>query len=155
MLTGSLLAITGGLLMQFLVIDLYFFGSFLVQFGTGITEVAHSRFIEEYVPLKLLGPCISFVNIVGQLSSLIGLMSVVWLPEDADTEELKDNWTWRLVQGIQVLFFTLVVGSLLFLQKNDSPKFYLLKDKREMAEETINKIYETENQRELTLMVKD
>ena len=71
-----------------------------MQFGTGAMEVAQSRLIEEYVPLDLLGPCLAVVSVVGQLSTLVGLLSVNWMPDDDDKEALEADQSWRLVQGL-------------------------------------------------------
>lgn len=69
----------------------------MVQFGTGVMEVAQSRLIEEYVPLNLLGPCLAVISVVGQLSTLIGLISVNWMPNDTDTQALEEDESWRYV----------------------------------------------------------
>ena len=85
---GSLIAILGAILMQILVYYVFIAGTIFVQFGTGAMEVAQSRLIEEYVPLDLLGPCLAVVSVVGQLSTLVGLLSVNWMPDDDDREAL-------------------------------------------------------------------
>ena len=73
---GCLTGIIGAILMQVLIYPIFTSGTMLVQTGSGIMEVAHSRLIEEYVPLNLLGPCLATISVVGQLSTLIGLLSV-------------------------------------------------------------------------------
>ena len=60
-------------------------------------EVAQSRLIEEYVPLNLLGPCLATISVVGQLSTLIGLISVQFMPKDSDREALEQDESWRFV----------------------------------------------------------
>ena len=69
----------------------------LVQLGTGIMEVAQSRLIEEYVPLDMLGPCLAAITVAGQFSTLLGLISVHWMPDDNDRAALEKDETWRLV----------------------------------------------------------
>ena len=97
----------------------------MVQFGTGVMEVAQSRLIEEYVPLNLLGPCLAVISVVGQLSTLIGLISVNWMPNDTDTQALEDDESWRYVQGLQLLVLILIVLYMVTMVKYDSPKFYV------------------------------
>ena len=63
-------------------------------------EVGQSRLIEEYVPLDMLGPCLAVISVVGQLSTLVGLISVNWMPADDDREALEVDESWRLVQGL-------------------------------------------------------
>lgn len=60
-------------------------------------EVAQSRLIEEYVPINLLGPCLAVISVVGQLSTLVGLISVNWMPNDDDKDALKADNSWRYV----------------------------------------------------------
>jgi len=45
----------------------------------------------------LLGPCLAFISVVGQLSTLVGLVSVNWMPDDTDKDALKHDETWRIV----------------------------------------------------------
>lgn len=97
LIIGCLLAIFGASIMQILVYTVFISGSTLVQFGTGSMEVAQSRLIEEYVPLSLLGPCLAFISVVGQLSTLVGLVSVHWMPDDTDFNALRDDENWRIV----------------------------------------------------------
>lgn len=52
-------------------------------------EVSQSRFIEEMVPLNLLGPCLAVIQVTGQISTLVGIVSVNLLPPDSDPTALK------------------------------------------------------------------
>ncbi len=94
---GCITAILGAFMMQILVYPVFTGGSMMVQIGCGIQEAAQSRLIEEYVPLNLLGPCMAVISVVGQLSTLIGLVSVNWMPNDTDTEALVEDESWRYV----------------------------------------------------------
>ena len=86
LIIGCLCAIIGALMMQVLYFfGIYITGSMFVQFGTGMMEVAQDRFIEEFVPTNLLGPCLAVVQVTGQISTLLGIVSVNWLPADEDT----------------------------------------------------------------------
>ena len=66
------------------------------------------------MPLDLLGPCLAVVSITGQLSTLFGLVSVSWMPDDTDRDALETDESWRLVQGLQ-LFFLLVILCYMFM----------------------------------------
>ena len=121
-------------------------GTVFVQFGTGTMEVAQSRLIEEYVPLTLLGPCLAFVSVVGQLSTLVGLVSADWIPDDDDTEALKANESWRWVQGLQLIVLVIFFVYLVSLVRYDSPKFYVTQKQEEKAKQVIKKIYKTDGQ---------
>ena len=101
-------------------------------------EVAQSRLIEEYVPLNLLGPCLAVVSVVGQLSSLVGLISVSWLPDDKDKEALLQDETWRLVQGLQLAILVLLLVYMLMFVPYDSPKFYVTQKEDRKAKLVIN-----------------
>lgn len=122
---GCLTAILGACMMQILVYSVFTGGTVMVQFGTGVMEVAQSRLIEEYVPLNLLGPCLAVISVVGQLSTLIGLISVNWMPNDTDTQALEDDESWRYVQGLQLFCLILIVLYMVTMVKYDSPKFYV------------------------------
>ena len=52
------------------------------------------------VPLALLGPCLAVIQVIGQISTLLGIVSVNLLPPDNDPAALKSNEMWRLIQGI-------------------------------------------------------
>ena len=54
-------------------------------------EVAQNRFIEENVPLDMLGPCLAVAAVAGQFSTLFGLISVHWMPDDDDRAALEND----------------------------------------------------------------
>ena len=94
---GCITAIVGALFMQFLQYFIFTSGTMMVQFGAGVMEVAQSRLIEEYVPMNLLGPCLAVISVIGQLSTLFGLVSVNWMPSDDDRAALEVDESWRFV----------------------------------------------------------
>jgi len=130
--------------MQMLVYPIFTSGTVLVQFGTGTMDVSQARLVEEYVPLTQLGPCLAFMTMVGQLSTLVGLISAEWIPDDNDVVALKENESWRLVQGLQLIVFVIILIYLLTLVRYDSPKFYVTQKQDEQAKKVIRKIYKTD-----------
>jgi len=87
--------------------------------------VAQSRLIEEYVPLNLLGPCLAVISVVGQASTLVGLISVNWMPADDDREALEADVSWRYVQGLQLFILVILIVYMTIFVRTDSPKFYI------------------------------
>ena len=57
----------------------------------GIMYTSQLKFIEEYIPKKHLGITMAFMQIIWQLSSLFSILSMGLLPDDDDTEALKEN----------------------------------------------------------------
>ena len=138
---GCITAIAGACLMQILVYWIFTGGTVFVQFGTGVMEVAQSCLIEEYVPLDLLGPCLAVISVVGQLSTLVGLVSVNWMPSDDDQEALEADESWRFVQGLQLFVLVIILVYMLCCVRYDSPKFYVTQKKDSLARKVIRQIY--------------
>ena len=65
------------------------------------------------------------ISVVGQLSTLIGLVSVNWMPNDTDTEALVEDESWRYVQGLQGMVLFILLLYMITMIRYDSPKFYV------------------------------
>ena len=71
-------------------------------------------------------------------------LSVEILPSDDDTEAIKTNNTWRICEGMPILFFVLTTIGLFTIIRHDSPRFYLYSsDKWIQAKKAIHKMYIT------------
>ena len=84
------------------------------------------------------------VSVMGQLGTLIGLVSVNWMPNDTDTEALKKDESWRIVQGLQGVVLFVLLFYMITMVKYDSPKFYVTQKDDEKAKQVISELYYTD-----------
>ena len=66
------------------------------------------------------------------------------LPDDTDEASLETNLTWRLIFGLPILTYSLIVLGLVFLVPYDSPKFHMQRGQRSLAIKSIHKVYNTD-----------
>ena len=65
------------------------------------------------------------------------------LPDDKDEAALSANRNWRIMFGLPMaMYFLMIIGFIFFVQY-DSPKFYMSADRRLSAIRSIHKIYKT------------
>ena len=57
----------------------------------------------------------------------MALFIAVILPDDLDSEALEKNESWRIIFGLPIITYALILFGLVFLLPNDSPKFHIAK----------------------------
>ena len=72
------------------------------------------------------------------------MLIAVILPEDTDTEALVENQSWRLIFGLPILTYLLILIWLVCFLPYDSPKFHMQKGERHLAIKSIHKVYNTQ-----------
>ena len=113
--------------------------------AAGLTTVAVSRIIEEYVPLAMYATASPLNALVGNLGTFIALFSAVVLPSTkAEDLEYEESVAWRYIFGFSLLFTIIGLLGLIFLVRTDTPKFYLSKGEEEESLIAIKTIYNTE-----------
>ena len=100
-------------------------GDSFYALGLGLMQPSTYRYIEEYVPQKLLSATFAGVTVLGSVAHLMSELSVEILPSDDDTEAIRTNNTWRICEGMPIVFFLLTFLGLFTLIRHDSPRFYL------------------------------
>ena len=55
------------------------------------------------------------------------------LPDDNDTEALMSSNFWKIIFGLPIIFYTVLVSGTLFVIRYDSPKFLIMNGKLEEA----------------------
>jgi len=82
--------------------------------------------VDEYVPLQLFSTCSPVFSFALNVGTLIATFSALILPpETATDQELKDNWTWRIIFAFPIVLFCIVIVGFLTVIKTDTPKFLL------------------------------
>ena len=67
------------------------------------------------------------------------------LPSDDDTEAIRTNNTWRICEGMPIVFLVLSALGLFTLIRHDSARFYLYSsDKEKEAKKAIHSMYITQ-----------
>ena len=79
LLTGCVFII-GAVLTQFMNFAMLCISRIIAGLGCGVSLVATSRIIEEYVPLAVYGTASPFNIFMGQFGSFLALLSAVVLP---------------------------------------------------------------------------
>ena len=84
------------------------------------------------------------ITVLGSIAHLVSQLSVEILPSDDDTPALEANNSWRIIEGMPMVFAISTIVGLLTLVRHDTPKFYLYsKDKESKAKSAIHKMYVT------------
>ena len=66
------------------------------------------------------------------------------LPEEKDEEGLAADKKWRILFGLPILMYTLMLIGFILIIRYDSPKYYMSADRKQSAIRSIHKIYRTE-----------
>ena len=74
---------------------------------------------------------------------LVALLIAVILPDDTDIEALRANRSWRVIFGLPLITYSMILLGLVFLLPYDSPKFYMAQNQRRKAIESIRRAYDT------------
>jgi len=69
----------------------------------------------------------------------------VILPEDWDIEALEANESWRIIFGLPIISYAVILIGLMFLIPYDAPKYHISQGERYKALKSIHKIYKTDN----------
>ena len=82
------------------------------------------------MPLEYVGTCIAIFTFAQNLGILLSALMALVFPDDDDEEALAENETWRIVFGLPMAMYGLMMIGLLLFVKYDSPKFYMSADDR-------------------------
>lgn len=123
--------------------EMQMFGRLVYGFAAGLQSVVSPRFIEEYVPVDNCGTCIAIFTFAQNLGLLIAMFIAVILPDDLDTEALEKNESWRVIFGLPLVTYSLILLGLIYLVPYDSPKFLMAQNQRTKALKSVHRAYET------------
>ena len=91
MIVAALFSLSG---IAFTMIQNYWIlisGRLLIGIGSGLATCSKYRFIEEYVPQRMMAQCIAIDRTITQTGMLIGQLWAVILPPDSEPAELESN----------------------------------------------------------------
>ena len=125
--------------------EMQLFGRLVYGYAAGLQSVVSPRFIEEYVPNDYVGTCITIFTFAQNLGLLIAMFIAVILPEDWDIESLEANESWRIIFGLPIISYLMILIGLVFLIPYDAPKYHISQGERYKALKSIHKIYKTDN----------
>lgn len=109
-------------------------GRFFMGFGTAL--MSSSQYIGEISPIHLRGRMVGFFGACFQVGSLVMLGAMVGL------SNLAGNASWRTPLLLEILFPGIVCTTI-YLLTPESPRFYVMRGKREKAKEVIAKYHTT------------
>ncbi|CAO2657418.1 Nn.00g035440.m01.CDS01 [Neocucurbitaria sp. VM-36] len=134
---GNALVITAAL-MQGLAPNVACFmaGRFFLGFGSAL--MSSPQYIAEVAPVHLRGRIVGLFGACFQIGSVAMNAGMIGTATMAET----NNWSWRIPLLLQS-FFPLVVCSLIYFITPESPRYLMLKGKREQAKEVIAKYMTT------------
>jgi MFS family permease len=123
-------------LMQGLATNLPMFmaGRFFMGFGTAL--MSSSQYIGEIAPIHLRGVMVGFFGACFQVGSLAMLGAMIGL------SDLAGNNCWRVPLILEALFPAIVCLGI-YLLTPESPRYYVLRGKREKAKQVIAKYHTT------------
>ena len=79
------------------------------------------------MPLELCGTCITIFVFAQNFGILVAMLIAYILPDDLDQEGLASNETWRLIFGLPMLTYLVILLWLVFFLPYDSPKYHILR----------------------------
>ena len=91
--------------------------------------MASPRLIEEYVPLEYVGVCIAMYTSVENLGILLSALMALILPDEHDKAALAADTKWRIMFGLPLLMYTLMLLGFMTIVRYDSPKYYMSADR--------------------------
>ena len=138
---GTCLLITGTFAFQLLVFPVHMVGIMLAGAGRGIIIVSQARYIQDYVPNRILPVCLASVAIVMHISKLSAQWSTEMLPPKNDHQALVANSSWRFILGLPVIIGTVALLMQLYIIRTDGPLFYVYKADKDNARKALLKVY--------------
>eukprot|EP00347_Sterkiella_histriomuscorum_P020023 403339395 len=150
LIISSLIGIAGVAMQQIPTMATIIVGRVIYGIATGIYSVAVGRYIEETVPHQLL-TLYSPIYLCGtSLAKLMVFVINAGLPEDHEREKLIQSEYWRVILGLPMVLFTIVLLGTIFVIKHDTPKFLIINKKYDEAILAISQIYhKDENPQEI------
>ena len=110
--------------------------------------------VDEYVPLTVYNKVTPIFSFCINLGTTIAAFTAVILPKDeASTEVLAQNTSWRYIYAFPILLYLLVLIGLFLFVPTDTPKYYLIQGDREKAAEVVRRIYKCADQAEVNLVL--
>ena len=124
-------------------------GRTLLGLACGLQTVVTPRYIEEYIPIQVYTPCFMTYYVSQNLGNLIALFSGLILPPDSDEKALIASNTWYFIYAFPLVWYSIMVALLIGVVRYDSPKYSLVKGKKEDCIAVIHQIYKTGGNDEL------
>ena len=103
----------------------FLFAKFVVGASIGLMGVTVARYIEEYVPLAWFGTSQAISLAALQLGIFLSTIVGAILPDDSDTQALKDNTNYNLIFAVQPVMFILSIVLFWIFVRTDTPRFYI------------------------------
>jgi len=132
-LIGSIVILAGSALYEVLYFPVYLTGTAVLSFGIGFILVTCPRMIEETVPQNVYPLCMAIFAFSQNLGGFVGGLSASILPKDDDKEALEESNLCRFLLILQGFFAFIAIILAVFINKLDTPKWYLSKGKFEDA----------------------
>ena len=109
MLIGLFLVIVGTLCHLPLVFPVHLVGVFFQRGGMGMLLVTHPRYLQDYVPNRILGFCLGTIAIAMQIAQMLAVASCSMLPPEKDTDALAADRNWRIVMVMPGVIATIAI----------------------------------------------
>lgn len=115
---------------QYLAIWTLLTGRILQGFSIGIFGTVCTRYTEETIPAHLMSRFGAFYQVISVGGFLAANLMAEILPDDDDKEALKKTERWRIIYAYFPIGFSIIIlTGLVFVVKEDSIKFLILKNK--------------------------
>lgn len=98
-------------------------------FFYGLAQIATIRYLNEYMPLDFYGTAYSITALNQAIGTLILNLLLFTYPTTPAEIAASHNWQYLVLLGPAVALLT--TAYLLLVQRNEAPKFYLMKNRRE------------------------
>jgi MFS family permease len=100
-------------------------GRVIYGYVSGVSGVAATSFIADYVPVHLYGSISPIFNLSLCIGVMFAMCSAAVLPPDTHTEELMMTTNWRYIYMFPIFIYAIAVLLLTLVIKNDGPRFYI------------------------------
>ncbi|KAF3911787.1 hypothetical protein AA313_de0207001 [Arthrobotrys entomopaga] len=132
---GNLLVCIASIMQAFAVnIQMLMFARFLLGFGTGL--MSSSQYMAEVSPIHLRGRLVGIFGACFQIGALTTSGAMIGF------QKIDSNWSWRAPFLVQS-FFPLTTCITMYLLSPETPRFLIMRGKREKAKEVIAKYMTT------------